>query len=148
MPLKAYEDFATEPLAFPVGGKLYTVPPIGVQEGIRLEQIIAGKIEMEGEPADVLWKLAMGSAWDEMLADNVPSEACARAGLAAVADFQFGRETAEAAWEAGGDPNLLAAHVAAKAAGINRASRRSSSTASGRKTPSRATTKRTTSPTS
>lgn len=146
MPLKAYEDFAPEPLAFPIRGKTYTAPPVNMADGIRLQQVIAGKDDTlkDAEP-DVLWRLVMGPAWDEMLADKVPIEAASRAALAALTDFQYGREMAERVWESGLSPEALAAPEAASSK-PSRASRRSTSTGGARKTRSRASTTGTTSP--
>lgn len=114
MPLKAYEEIAGELLAFPIGGKLYTVRAKGINDGRRLSGVLAGTeptlAEMSG---DDLWKLALGPVWDEMLADDVPAEAVAKAGFAALADHQYGRETAIAIWETDGSPEALAARVAA-----------------------------------
>jgi hypothetical protein len=143
MPLRAYEDFAAEPLAFPIGNRVYTAPPVGLAEGIKLEQILSGKVNVDDEPQEFMWRLVLGSAWDEMQADNVPAEAAARAGLAAVQDFQFGREAAEAAWEAGIDPKALAKFILSREA--SEGSPQSSSTGSESATPSQVSTKRTTS---
>lgn len=141
MALKAYEDFAAEPLAFPIGGKTYVVPALGLAEGVKVEQILSGKVDVNDHPQDFMWQLVLGSAWDEMQADNVPAEAAARAGLAAVQDFQFGREAAEATWEAGIDPKALAAFFMSR-----QGSPQSNSTGSESATPSPAFTKRTKSP--
>ena len=114
MPLKAYEEFAQEPLAFPIGGKVYTVPPLGFADGIRLQRVLAGDDDtLDDAPAEEGWRLVLGSAFDEMVADKVPMEALARAGFTAMTDFQFGREQAERVWEAGLDPKALADAVAA-----------------------------------
>lgn len=135
MALKAYEELAAEPLVFPVGGKFYTHSPIGVVAGMRLAGVLTGVDSTLNElPAQELWKLVLGSLWDEMLADDVPAEAVARAGMAALADFQYGRATAEAMWETGDSPEALAARVAAN----SKASKRSTSSGAAGKTRSRA----------
>lgn len=114
MPLKAYEDFAPEPLAFPISGKMYVAPQIGVADGLLLQRAIEGKDDsLNDAPPEVLWRKVLGAAWDEMMADNVPIEAASRAALAALADFQYGRSEAERVWEAGISPEALAARVAA-----------------------------------
>jgi hypothetical protein len=148
MPLKAYEEFAQEPLAFPVNGKIYVVAPLGYKEGIKLTRVLSGEDKsLEDAPADDVWRLVMGPTYDEMVADNVPIEALSRAGLATLADFNFGREMAEKTWESGLDPKALeAALAAAKAAETRAASKRSPSTASAGKTRKRASSKATTSP--
>lgn len=139
MPLAEFEAFASEPLAFPVGGKLYTLAPIGIRAGMRLAGIVAGRDKsIENEPAEELWKIVLGDVWDQMLEDDCPAEAVARAGMAALADHQYGRAVAEAMWESGDSPEALAARVAA--------SKSTRSTGGANATRSRASTKATTSP--
>lgn len=114
MSLKAYEDFAPEPLAFPIGGKVYTVPPLGFREGIALQRVLSGDDkELLERPAEDAWRMVLGSAFDAMVADNVPVEALARAGFAALADHQYGREMAVHVWESGIDPKALEAALEA-----------------------------------
>lgn len=140
MPLKAYEEIAPEPLAFPIGGKMYVCPPVGFKEGLRLTEIIqAGAQAQTPESAEDLWRMILGTAYDEMKADNVPGDALARAGFAALTDFQFGRDAAEAVWESGADPKALAAVMLERAQAKTptpprQASPRSRSTASGSRT--------------
>ena len=150
MPLKAYEDFAQEPLAFPINGKTYTLAPVGFREGIKLQRVLAGEDDsLNDAPAEEAWRLVLGPAYDEMVADNVPMEALSRAGLAALADFRYGREAAERTWESGLDPKALEAalEAAAQTPPKRPASPRSRSTASATKTRKRASTSATTSPT-
>lgn len=144
MPLKPYEEFA-DPLAFPIGGRVYTVPPLPYRAGLRLQRILAGEDTAEDLPAEDLWRMVMGDAWDQMVADDVPLEAMSRAGIAAVADFRWGRATAENVWESGVDPEALAAALTA----ANPSSKDfpdSTSTAKGSETPSRGSSSATTSP--
>lgn len=145
MTLKAYEDFAPEPLVFPIGNKLYTVPALGFREGITLLGVLAGTDHtLDDKDPSEGWRLVLGSAWDEMVADNVPIEAIGRVGFAAMSDFQFGRTAAENVWESGISPEALAAAMAATQ--TSQATQLSSSTASGNRTQRRAASKRTTSP--
>lgn len=144
MALKAYEEFAEKPLVFPIGGKQYTVPALSYHTGIRLTRIFTGEDHsLDGKPPEEGWRLVCGAAWDEMAADDVPMDAMSRAGLAAVADFQFGRAAAELVWESNVSPEALAAATAA-----NRKERRATqrSTAAAAKTRSRASTSGTSSP--
>lgn len=147
MALKAYEEIAPEPLAFPIGGKLYTVPPVGFQTGLRLTEMIqAGPQVQSKETAEDLWRMILGPAYEEMKADNVPGDALARAGFAALTDFQFGRDAAEAVWESGADPKALTEIMLKRAAEKTPpASTRSRSTASGTRTRKPASTRSTTS---
>ena len=147
MPLKAYEEFAQEPLAFPIGSKVYTVPPLGFTDGILLQRLIGGESdEFNDRPVEDGWKLILGAAFEQMVADKVPMEAIARAGFTAMTDFQFGREAAERVWESRLDPKALTAAVTA-AQNAEQGSQPSSSTGAARKTRKRASTTGTTSPT-
>ena len=135
MPLKAYEEFAQEPLTFPIGGKQYVCPPLGFVDGIRLQRILIGQDEsLNDAPPEEAWKLILGGAFEEMCADKVPMEAVARAGFTAMTDFQFGREQAERVWESGLDPKALAEAI--KGAQKQLASQQSNSTDAETKTPS------------
>jgi hypothetical protein len=146
MALSAYESFANENLVFPIGGKNYELKPVSIPNGIILQGLIAGKDEDLAEaPTSELWKLVLGDLYEEFIKDGVSAAALARAGLAAIAEYQYGRQTAIAAWEAGADPKALADYMERKFP-TNRASRRSTSTGGAKKTPSRASTKGTTSP--
>lgn len=115
MALTPYETLASEPLAFPIGGKLYTVPPIEAPDGFRLSRIMRGEEpDILAGSVEPLWRLILGTVYDEMLADSVPIEALTRAGTTALADFQYGRKFAEITWETGGDPESIKAHLAAE----------------------------------
>lgn len=137
MALSAYETFAEEPLRFPIGSKVYELKPVGIEAGLKLAGVLTGRDKEFGKkPAEEAWKLVLGDLWDTFIADGVPLEAATRAGLCALADYQYGREAAEAAWEAGADPKALEAYLMKKAP--NRASRRSLSTGAGTTTRKRA----------
>ena len=109
MPFQAFEDYEREPLTFPIRGKVYVVPSLGYRDGIRLQQAIISGVSI-GTPEDE-WRLLLGTAWDEMTADNVPLEALSRAALATMADYQYGRDAAVKVWES--DPEALAAALTA-----------------------------------
>lgn len=144
MAIKAWEEVAAEPFGFPIRGKFYTVPEISYTDWLLIQKIQAGEVtEIEGLDADDTWKVVLGSAWDEMVADNVPAEALQRAGLAALTYVQFGRELAESVWEAGLDPKSVAAAVLARQKEAESTS--SPSTASASPTRSQGSTKRMTS---
>lgn len=116
MPLKPYEEFAPEPLAFPIGSKLYVLPPLDYRLGLRLQQILAGDDDsLNDAKGEDLFQLVLGPLWDEMKADGVPLEAMQRAGFVALADYQYGRAMAEKVWENGLDPEALAAALTAAA---------------------------------
>ena len=138
MPLKAYEDWRPEPLAFPIAGKVYEVPPLPWESGLRLTEILNGS-EIT-EDADTQNRLLMGDVWDQMLTDGVPLEALSRAALTCLVDFRMGREAAERVWESGLTPEALAPSMGAKTTTPQ------PSTESESATPSPASTKTTTSP--
>jgi hypothetical protein len=137
MALSEYESLAAEPLVFPIQGKKYTLKPVNIPNGRLLSQIIEGKDKkLSALPAEELWKLALGDLWAEFEADGVPAAAAVRAGIAALADFRYGRDTAEAAWEAGADPKAIEKYLETKdQPKPNRAQRRSTSTGTAKKTP-------------
>ncbi len=145
--LRDFTEFSNKPLVFPFKGKKYVQPELTIEAGLYLGGIVAGtdKSARNMKGGD-LWKLVCGPLWDEMITDGVPLAFATRVGLTLLAEHQYGRDYAEATWEAGTDPKLIAAYMNEKAAAQgNRASRRSSSTAGATKTPSPVSTRATTS---
>lgn len=130
MPFKDYQELA-DPLVLPIKGKKYTIPAVGLADGIKLTEGLdpESKTPM---PDEEFHRILLGTAYDEMLADNIPGPALVRASLAALADFQRGRATAEVLWETGGDPKALTAWVKST---MNRASRRKAAQAGTTKAP-------------
>lgn len=127
-----YEKVA-DPLVLPINGKDYTIPAVGMQDGIRLstqEDPDAAEIQN-----DEFRSMLLGAVYEQMVADNVPADAVMRAVTTAYADFTRGRDFAQMVWATGGDPKAVERYLKP-----NRASRRSTGTASARKTPSRAST--------
>lgn len=114
MAFKDFREFA-EPLRLPINGKTYDIPPVPARLGISLLGLAKGDDvpELASLTGMDLWKALLGSAWDEMVADDAPMSAIARAGLTALADYQQGRAVAEAVWEGGISPERMAARVAA-----------------------------------
>ncbi|MCU1408462.1 MAG: hypothetical protein JWM23_542 [Microbacteriaceae bacterium] len=145
--LRDYSAFAEGPLVFPINGKRYELGELGIEAGITLAGIVTGKNKVAARMEGVeLWKLLLGPLWDEMIEDGVPLAAATRAGLTALADHQYGRDVAEITWETGADPKVLEPYLEARAAKTaNRATRRSNSTGGAKKTPSRASTRATSS---
>lgn len=135
--MKDFSEFIAGPLKLPIGGKLYTIPPVDITTGLLLrraldpsdteavERLLLGDDEHKGRrrngaAADDRVMLAgyrrvLGSALDEMLADGVAWDAMDRAYLTAVTDHQRGRVIAEQVWELGYDPKALMATVQAGA---------------------------------
>lgn len=135
MSFKAYEEFAAGPLRFPIAGKVYEVPEVSYEVGLVLQKAEAG--DAPELTADEQWRLLMGSAYDEMCADNVPVKALERAILTCLTDYRLGREMAEKVWEVGLDPEAFAPAGATEG---------STSTAGASSTPTPASTSGTTSP--
>lgn len=98
-----------EPLALPIAGKTYTVPPLPYDVGLSLT---AGPADLiDSMTPDDFRRTFLGSALDAMIADQVPLQYVARAALTALADFQGGRDVAEAMWASGGSPKALEQYV-------------------------------------
>lgn len=140
MALKPWEEIAPEPLAFPIAGRTFTVKPLSYKDGLRVEALFASeKVEITNEE---LWRLGLGDTFDEMVEAGVPPAAVARAGMAAITDYQRGRAAAELIWESGLNPEALAAAATAakqqSPGKSQKGSTRSTGTAAAGKTPTRA----------
>jgi hypothetical protein len=109
-----FKDYSelVDPLVLPIGGKEYTIPPVGAADGIRFATSIDPNLP-DAEPIsdDEFMTMFLGPAYDDMLADNVPSPAMMRAAMTALAEHQRGRSVAEVVWETGADPKALADYV-------------------------------------
>lgn len=111
MPFKEYEEFVAPPLQLPIRGKTYEIPPVSAEFGLEMLGALEG--EEVGGTARQFWARLLGDAGVQMLADGVPYAAYDRAALAALIDFNSGREAAEKVWESGLPPEALAATMAA-----------------------------------
>lgn len=118
-----------DPLVLPINGKQYTIPPVSFAAGVKINGIIDG-VEKLGD--EEFYRLLLGSVFDELLSDEVPSTAIDRVGKTALADFQVGRSMAEIMWKTGGDPKAIESLTPPKP---NRAARRSKGTGAANKTP-------------
>lgn len=110
-------------LALPIGGKTYRVPPVDAETGLRLQRLAehaakVAKAAESGDDADTvalgdddevdLYRQALGSAYDEMVADGVSFAALKVAGITAWLYAAVDAATAEGYWNAAGDPEALA----------------------------------------
>lgn len=143
--MKAWDEIEKDRLEFPIAGKTYVIPELPYQSMLTLERAKAGESTyLDDAPPEDTWRIVMGDVYDEMKADNVPGEALARAALATLAFFEFGREIAEAVWETGVDPKALSSAISAQET-AREGSKRSPSTAGASATPRRASSSGTTS---
>jgi hypothetical protein len=107
--MKPWDEIRPDLLTFPIGGKVYTIPELAYDAMLTIQRAKAGETTyLDGMSAEETWRLVMGGAWDEMVTDNVPAEAIARAGFATLAYFELGADAAESIWENGIDPKALA----------------------------------------
>lgn len=122
----AFQDYTefVEPLELPIRGKLYKIPPMSFDTGLRLKPFLSGEIP-EGITDEELAELTLGAAYKEMVDDGVPTPAINRAMLVALAEYQSGRAAAELIWKTGGDPKAVESEVKRL---TNRAQRRSKRT--------------------
>jgi hypothetical protein len=112
MPFKDFDAFSVGPLELPYKGKVYTLPEITIEMGLRLTQELRNPdSELMNAPVEDQWELLLGEAYVQMKKDKVPVAFVNRCVLTALADFQYGREAAEATWEAGLDPKALQAYL-------------------------------------
>ena len=112
--MKSWDDVRPDRLAFPIGGKVYTVRDLPYQSMLTIQKARAGEpSDLDSADGDATWRLVMGATYDEMVADNVPGEALLRAGYATLAFFEGGPEIAESIWESGVDPKALEAALSA-----------------------------------
>jgi hypothetical protein len=97
MALRPYED-VIGPLIIPARGKEYTLPPVSLQDGLRMHAAAS-----KGEEISItdLTVIILGDTKDAMLADGVPPSVIDRAFWTGIADYQQGREAAEQVWEHG-----------------------------------------------
>lgn len=130
--MSQFKDFNDlyEPLVLPVGGKKYEIPALSFTAGATVNGVIDGGEKLTDE--DFYRLLLSDAVFDQMMADNLPATAIDRVARTALTDFKYGRELAVTMWETGGDPKAVAEYK--KAHAPNRASRRSRSTATAKKT--------------
>lgn len=110
MAFKEFEEVTT-PLVLPIKGKLYTIPSIGVADGIKLAENIDPKSAEKPMTNEEFRHITLGTAYAEMIADNAPALAVALAAQTALVDYQTGRAAAEIFWETGGDPKGMSRMV-------------------------------------
>lgn len=118
----------------------YEIPPVTAENGAKFRVEQAAGRSIEGEE---YYRMFLGEAYDDMIADGVDDQFVMRAAFTALADHQAGRAVAAIVWETGGDPKAVA-DLTAIPQFQNRASRRSKSTgaAKGQKTARTSGTKR------
>ena len=105
-------------LELPIGGKVYSLPPVSAELGPRLQVLVSAGVtigqggDLDDDDKQVLDDLAekelyrdlLGVAYDEMVADGVPWTALKHAAMTALVDATVNRETAERYWSNLGKP--------------------------------------------
>lgn len=150
------------PLVLPVGdteyATEYAVQPINYADGLTLIATVNNRDEgglPKDAPEDALYQLVMGDTWTRMRDDGCPYPVLFRAGNAALqyqialvqdVDMESAVQIGERVWEAGLDPEAVAAWAAAITKPQPETSTRSTSTAGAGKTQRRASTSGTRSP--
>lgn len=107
MPFEDYSELVAGPIVLPINGKKYTIPPVSAEAGVELLDVLrnpdgetAKKQDEEGMHS--IRRLLTDAVVDKMLKDDVPYEAMLRASIVQMADFLYGREDAEEAWQQSG----------------------------------------------
>lgn len=100
MTFKDYDEIGDR-LRLPIGGKTYTVPPVDVDAGIRINRMRENPDEATLSN-DEFARLVLGDVVDELVADKVPWAAFNRAASTALAYALYGADVAEHVWN--GDP--------------------------------------------
>jgi hypothetical protein len=108
-----FNEFVSERLRLPLNGKWYEIPKPGIADALLIQRAI----EEDSEALEQLYQgtrfhqAILGSAYQEMLADNADADFVARCALTAMADLQYGRIAAFRCWEEGRDPKAMVDHM-------------------------------------
>lgn len=146
MSFKAWEEVDHNRLVLPIGGKDYTIPPVGYLDEIRIREANAPRPDGEDPPPGIpdveFLAMVLGSALQQMREDNVPRTAILHAAATAHTFTTHGLAIAREVWENGLDPEALAASLKAAQGkpASSKASTPSPSTESESPTPSVSTT--------
>jgi hypothetical protein len=149
MVLKAFTEYTQAPLEvqYEPGGKVYRIPPMTIEAAafIRAQAADpdAAREAAKGKPDDWITRIVLGPLWDEMIADRVPATFADRVYLTALAEHTGGREYAEHIFAEGVDPLVLKAYLEGQTPLQD--SKPSPRTGTATRTPSRASSRATTS---
>lgn len=139
----------------PIGGVMYRINDVDAETGLLVQRLMDAALEAEGSGGDIdvdeellddaremrLYEDVLGDALEEMRDNGLLWSDIKRAATTAMIWIAFDEETAEKYWESGERAGEAAAPaVGQPPSGANRTARRASS-ASARKTRSRASTK-------
>jgi len=124
-----FQDYleVVEPLELPLNGKVYRIPEVSREDGIRFRMAVDEAEGFEPLTDEETFRIFLGSAYDEMIADKVSQAFIQRCLDTAMADHLSGRLVAEIMWTTGGDPKAVKQYVTDNAP--NRAARRATNTA-------------------
>lgn len=105
-------------LKLPIGGKVYSLPPVSAELGPRLQVLMSAGLTL-GRGGDLgdddkqvlddmaeqeMYRDLLGPAYDEMTADGVPWPALKHAAMTVLVDATVDRDTAERYWANLGKP--------------------------------------------
>lgn len=119
MAFKELDEFFDPTLRLPIRGNVYVVPSPDAKTGLWCQRMLAtgaiaatggdisadeiAALELDDTQEREMYKIVLGTAWDEMLDDGLPWDIIRHAGITAFMWVASGRETAEAYWASGGD---------------------------------------------
>lgn len=114
MTFRDLDQFFNDTLQLPIGGKVYTVPPVSAKTGLALQRMLGlgvsaangetvdpaemAKINLDDDGERDLYATCLGTAYDEMLEDGVPWPRLRHAGITAFMWAAGNRELAEEIW--------------------------------------------------
>jgi hypothetical protein len=89
------------PIVLTLRGREFTIPPLSLEDGVKLQAALAAGTLTDAELAKTL----LGPALNELGEAGCTPAVISRVTAVAIADWKFGRRAAEAAWQ---DPKALA----------------------------------------
>lgn len=128
MPFEDLAAYISGGFELPVAGRTYTIPAPVARDGLWLQALLDGlesvvltraigaanKAVLEDEQERGAYQMALGPAYDEMLANDVPWPALKHAGMTAWLYWTRGEEAAERYWTQPRTDQGKAAHPAAE----------------------------------
>jgi len=105
-------------LKLPIGGKVYSVPPVSAELGPRIQVVVSASVDVargnqvnDGDQKvlgdldeQTLYRDVLGATYEEIVADKVPWPAIKHAAITVMIDSATDRATAERFWQSLGKP--------------------------------------------